>query len=76
MTPDVEAILVASGSGVEAFLVPIDVCYSLAGALRRDWHGFDGGDEGRRVIADLLASLRRRARPVESSAKAACRAEA
>jgi hypothetical protein len=69
--PDVEAILVASGDGIETFLVPIDVCYSLAGALRQQWHGFDGGDEGRQVITDLLAGLRRRARPLESPAEAA-----
>ncbi|HEX6449777.1 MAG TPA: DUF5947 family protein [Trebonia sp.] len=73
---DVEAILVVSGgapgaaadavgAGVETFLVPIDVCYSLAGALRMDWHGFDGGPEVRRILTDVLADLRRRARPLE-----------
>jgi len=66
VAPDVEAILVASGTGIETFLVPIDVCYSLAGALRLQWRGFDGGDEGKRVITDLLADLRHRARPVEA----------
>jgi hypothetical protein len=76
VAPDVEAILVASGDGIETFLVPIDVCYSLAGALRRDWHGFDGGDEGRQVITDLLDGLRRRARPVEPAAEPAEPAEA
>ena len=70
-TPDVEAVLVASGTGIETFLVPIDVCYSLAGALRLQWHGFDGGDEGKQVITDLLAGLRRRARPLESPAEPA-----
>jgi Family of unknown function (DUF5947) len=70
--PDVEAILVAGGGtrsagGIETFLVPIDVCYSLAGALRLGWHGFDGGSEVKRIIADLLASLRQRARPLESA---------
>jgi hypothetical protein len=68
--PDVEAILVAGGGpretgSIETFLVPIDVCYSLAGALRLEWHGFDGGAEVRRILADLLAGLRRRARPLE-----------
>ena len=63
--PDVEAILVAGGAPIETFLVPIDVCYWLAGALRLEWHGFDGGDEVRRILADLLASLRQRARPLE-----------
>ncbi|MGH3209337.1 MAG: DUF5947 family protein [Trebonia sp.] len=69
LAPDVEAILVVGGSPreatpIETFLVPIDVCYSLAGALRLEWHGFDGGSEVRRILADLLASLRKRARPL------------
>jgi hypothetical protein len=72
--PDVEAILVAGGSPrehgpIETFLVPIDVCYALAGALRVDWHGFDGGAEVRQRLADLLASLRDRARPLESASR-------
>jgi hypothetical protein len=82
LTPDVEAIIVFGGRGVggrgfggsgagedggiETFLVPIDVCYSLAGALRLEWHGFDGGAEVKRILADLLASLRQRARTLES----------
>ena len=70
--PDVEAILVVGGSPreaspIETFLVPIDVCYSLAGALRLEWHGFDGGSEVKRILAELLASLRKRARPFESA---------
>src|SRR3984885_2072648 len=69
LAPDVEAILVVGGSPreatpIETFLVPIDVCYSLAGALRLEWHGFDGGSEGRGILADLLTSLRTRARPL------------
>jgi hypothetical protein len=73
MAPDVEAILVARGTDgneIETFLVPIDVCYSLAGALRRQWRGFDGGDEVKRVIAGRLDGLRRRARPVEPASAA------
>jgi hypothetical protein len=70
--PDVEAILVAGGGPreagpvVETFLVPIDICYSLAGALRLEWKGFDGGAEVRQRLTDLLAGLRERARPLES----------
>ena len=56
---DVEAILVVDS---EVFLIPVDVCYSLAGALRLNWHGFDGGAEVRRILSDLLADLRQRAR--------------
>lgn len=76
LTPDVEAILVVGGGApgnggapgggaIETFLVPIDVCYSLAGALRLEWHGFDGGSEVRRVLEDLLGRLRERARTLE-----------
>jgi hypothetical protein len=78
---DVEAILVvggdtpgavsdaagpASGTGtVETFLVPIDVCYGLAGSLRLDWRGFDGGPEARRALTGFLDGLRQRARPLK-----------
>jgi hypothetical protein len=80
LAPDVEAILVIAGESREAasapaapagtpapetFLVPIDICYSLAGALRLEWHGFDGGAEVKRILADVLAGLRQRARPLE-----------
>jgi hypothetical protein len=68
---DVEAILVygttgpdTAGQDIETFLVPVDVCYSLAGAMRLHWHGFDGGPEVKRVLADLRADLSRRARPL------------
>jgi len=70
LAPDVEAILVIGGpaaaGGIETFLVPIDTCYSLAGALRLEWHGFDGGAEVKRILSDLLARLRQRARTLES----------
>jgi hypothetical protein len=62
LAPDTEAILVAGG---DAFLVPIDVCYSLAGSLRLNWHGFDGGAEVRGILDTLLADLRRRSRDLE-----------
>jgi hypothetical protein len=78
LAPDVEAILVVGGgpqgpqaqasletARIETFLVPIDICYSLAGALRLEWHGFDGGAEVKRILGDLLASLRQRARTLE-----------
>jgi hypothetical protein len=68
-TPDVEAILVIRGQpgtsddhGIETFLIPIDMCYSLAGALRLDWHGFDGGTEVRGILKAFLSDLRQRAR--------------
>jgi hypothetical protein len=75
LAPDVEAILVASSvSGAsaasaarETFLVPIDACYSLAGALRLNWHGFDGGAEVRQILTAFLDDLRHRARVLEVS---------
>jgi Family of unknown function (DUF5947) len=61
---DVEAILISrSDNGVEYFLVPVDVCYELAGRMRLRWHGFDGGGEGRQSIAAFLTDVRDRARP-------------
>lgn len=65
--PDVEAILVIGGpppepGPIETFLVPVDVCYSLAGGLRQEWRGFDGGTEVRAILAGLLGGLRARAR--------------
>jgi hypothetical protein len=71
--PDVEAILVVrahsritDGESDEMFLIPVDLCYSLAGALRLNWHGFDGGDEVRAIMAEFLGDIRRRARPLEA----------
>jgi uncharacterized protein DUF5947 len=61
--PDVEAVLISRGQGdVEAFLVPIDACYELAGRMRLLWHGFDGGAEARQSIADFLERVRARSR--------------
>jgi len=62
LAPDVEALLVVRPS--DTYLIPIDRCYSLAGAMRLNWHGFDGGTEVRRILSDLLADLRGRARNV------------
>ena len=60
---DVEAILVhRTDAGVECFLVPVDVCYELAGRMRMLWRGFDGGAEARQSIAEFLDSVRSRAR--------------
>lgn len=78
LEPDVEAILVVGGAPrearpIETFLVPIDICYSLAGALRMEWHGFDGGAEVKRILEELLDGLRERARtlPAGQAAEAA-----
>jgi hypothetical protein len=66
--PDVEAVYVSrSENGPEAFLVPIDACYKLVGEVRQRWHGIDGGEAARRVIADFLAELRKRSRALPPS---------
>ena len=63
--PDVEAVLLCrDGPAAEAeyFIVPIDVCYELAGRMRMLWKGFDGGSEARASIDEFLARVRQRAR--------------
>ena len=63
--PDVEAVLLCrEGPAAEAeyFIVPIDVCYELAGRMRMLWKGFDGGSEARASIGEFLAGVRKRAR--------------
>ena len=75
LAPDTEAILVVArgqlgtgdGQGIETLLIPIDACYELAGKLRLNWRGFDGGAEVRHILATFLANLRRRARQLESA---------
>ena len=63
--PDVEAVLLcrdSHASEAEYFIVPIDVCYELAGRMRMLWKGFDGGSEARASIDDFLARVRKHAR--------------
>jgi hypothetical protein len=64
--PDVEAILISRGERdqpcVETFLVPIDACYELAGRMRLEWRGFDGGAEARQSITAFLERVRERSR--------------
>jgi hypothetical protein len=68
--PDVEAVLIHRGDegGVECFLVPIDACYELAGRMRLQWRGFDGGSEARASIAEFLDGVRSRARAFSQEA--------
>jgi hypothetical protein len=67
LEPDVEALYVTrAAEGIECFLVPIDACYSLVGALRLRWSGLDGGEEVRRTLAEFHDDLRGRARPIGS----------
>jgi Family of unknown function (DUF5947) len=66
VAPDVEAILISRGppgtDDVECFLVPVDACYELAGRMRLQWRGFDGGAEARQSIAGFLDGVRARSR--------------
>ncbi|GAC1611984.1 MAG: DUF5947 family protein [Mycobacteriales bacterium] len=64
LRPDVEALLVHTADHhVEAFLVPIDVCYELVGHLRQLWRGFDGGQDVRRRLAEFFDGIRAMSRP-------------
>jgi hypothetical protein len=75
MQPDVEALLVrrrgstpaANGNdapaGVDAFIVPIDLCYELVGRIRQAWRGFQGGDDAWRAIDEFFGRVADRARP-------------
>jgi hypothetical protein len=66
LAPDVEALIVRMpdrAAGAECFLVPIDRCYELVGALRTVWRGFDGGQEARALIDAFFADVAARSRP-------------
>jgi Family of unknown function (DUF5947) len=64
LVPDVEAALVRvlRGSRVEAYLVPIDICYELVGELRRRWRGFDGGQDARQALDHFFERVAGRCR--------------
>ena len=58
LQPDVEALLVCRARGLhEQWLVPIDDCYALVGALRTRWRGFGGGEEAWREIGAFFDEL-------------------
>lgn len=64
LKPDVEALLVhTQAQQVEAFLVPIDVCYELVGHLRKLWRGFDGGQDVRDKLDEFFTRIRAKSRP-------------
>jgi hypothetical protein len=64
---DVEALIVRlpdrGSSTPGSFLVPIDRCYELVGALRMAWRGFDGGQEARALLDAFFGDLHARAIP-------------
>jgi hypothetical protein len=59
MAPDVEAVIVRvpDRSQPECYLVPVDRCYELVGALRMAWRGFDGGQEARALLDAFFDEL-------------------
>jgi hypothetical protein len=62
LAPDVEALLLREvAAHIEAYQVPIDACYQLAGLVKLHWRGFDGGEEAWRHIDEFFAGLRSRA---------------
>ena len=67
LVPDVEALLVRLPDRAHAeaasYLLPIDRCYELVGALRTAWRGFDGGQEARALLEAFFADLARRSTP-------------
>ena len=61
LATDVEALYVTrTDSGLESFVIPIDVCYALVGEIRLRWSGFDGGAEVRETLARFLDDLHER----------------
>jgi Family of unknown function (DUF5947) len=68
LEPDVEALLVyrPRDGNFECFLVPIAACYELTGIVRRQWRGFDGGEEARRDIDIFFDTLRVKSRPADA----------
>ncbi len=64
--PDVEAVLIRTHDTEDpaCYVVPVDRCYELVGALRLGWRGFDGGQEAREAMARFFADIQRRSRVV------------
>lgn len=62
---DVEALLVRAGreGDPSCYIVPIDSCYELVGALRMLWRGFDGGSDARAAIDAFFQRVQEQARP-------------
>ena len=74
VSADVEALIVRAPDRerreYECFLVPIDSCYELVGALRRIWRGFDGGQDARRLIQQFFENVAARSRPAPEGGRA------
>jgi len=64
---DVEALVVRRDRAgrFECFVAPIDECFSLVGAVRARWRGFDGGDEARAAIDAFFDGWSARAEAID-----------
>jgi Family of unknown function (DUF5947) len=61
LEPDVEAVLVNRAQGAdEHWIVPIDDCFRLVGAIRTHWKGLTGGKQVWLEIASFFEDLERR----------------
>jgi hypothetical protein len=61
LKPDVEALLINRVHGArDYFVVPIDVCFELAGLVRKNWRGFSGGEKVWLEIRTFFERLRER----------------
>jgi hypothetical protein len=62
LKPEVEALLINRvGKTREYFIVPIDVCFALAGLIRKYWHGLSGGDQVWGEVGRFFVNLRKQA---------------
>lgn len=67
MEDDVEALLVNRlTQKTEAFIVPIDRCYELAGLIRIHWRGFSGGEDMRQEMEAFFNGIRSTAGPIRA----------
>jgi hypothetical protein len=59
LAAEVEAILLQRprDGRVRCFVAPIDLCFELVGAIRREWRGFSGGDRARVEIDAFFTRL-------------------
>ncbi|MGW0808738.1 DUF5947 family protein [Nonomuraea sp. NPDC002799] len=55
LQPDVEALLADRDRG--AWIVPVDDCYALVGAIRTHWRGLTGGADVRAHVTRFFADL-------------------
>lgn len=67
---DVEALLVNRVAPArDYYIVPIDLCFELAGLIRANWKGFSGGEAVWRENTLFFTRLKERARPLAEQQK-------